>query len=189
MKSLFWIVFSKYNRLLSGATIAISVAVVAAGGFFGAKIFVLSPSNSLIEKNLASQRKQLAMAERDNTDFKGQKLPKTAKVLGRKVIDHLQQLSEAEAASAGCTLDQFSAPALAAAYTPHYGTGAGDYSAFHVRMTVSGNLGRVFEMLQSLSDGPVPFELTSLALSPNGKSGDETTASVEMDVLSKPEAT
>jgi len=189
MKTFLWILFTKYSRFLTIATVAVYAVVAVLGIYLGVQLFLLNPTTALLEKNLKSQRQDLAMAERNNKDLKASPPVKTAIVAGHQIVDQLQRRIEALAATSECRVDQFTAPEERGPYTPHYNTDPGGYGAFHVRMTVSGNLGNIFSMLQTLSDGPIPFEFTSLGFTPAGTSGDSSSATVEIDVLSKPEAT
>ncbi len=132
------------------------------------------------------------MAERNNEDLKT--TPKSAlkHILGRKVVDRLQQEVESRAVECGCRVDQFAAPPTPGDYVPHYSSDSGGYKAYHVRVMLSGNLGRIFTLLQGLSDSEVPLEFTSLSFTPTPSTTDATTntaaATVEMDVLSKGDA-
>lgn len=187
MKSSLWILFTKYSRAITGATIAIFSAVALIGGYFAVHLFLLAPITASLDKTLKSQQQDLAMAERNAKDLKSQPPIKEAGAAGRKVIDQLQQLVEDEAFREGCQVNQFTAPAKSGDYIPHYGTEAGSFRSFHVRMVVSGNLGRVFSLLQIVSDAPVPLEFTAMMLAPAGLDSDTTSATIEMDVLAKPE--
>jgi hypothetical protein len=181
--------FTKYTKVLTSLTVAVFGIVIVGAAYLGIKFALLSPANVLLNKQLDDQRKDLVMAERNNQDLK-QTPPSVPNVpLGHQIVDKFQQESENDATDAGCRIDQFTSPATPGPYIPHYGNDAGGYSAFHIRMTVSGNLGRIFAMLRTLADCKLPFEFTQLGLTPSpvagSQSSDMATANVEIDVLTK----
>lgn len=188
MKNLYWIVFTKYNRVLTYLTICVFALVLVVGAFLSIKVALLEPTSAVLSRTLKLQRQDLAIAERNKEDLKATS-PGTKRIGGRQVVDTLQEEVESKAVESHCRVEQFTAPPTPSQYTPHYGSDSGGYQSYHIRMMLSGNLGRIFTLLQSLSDSEVPFEFTSLSFAPSASLTDTTSnsasATVEMDVLAK----